>query len=172
MINRFAYLTLEHAIGEQLSIDALCDQTCKRLADFCIADYVSDYRLGNPNAPQAATAACAKAFFAENGPFLTQIDGQTYGREYNISLFGTFVVVEFNAFTPDAHFMVLAPRLSGHAQDAPYAGLWAAQKIEKLMNECDVHVFEELDGLVERLNRPSSPSSDSKKSFWKRLFKQ
>lgn len=171
MIKRFTYLTLEHVISEQITIDALCDQKCKRLAHFRVADYVSDYRLGNPLASKDPSTACARFFFADNGPFLTQVDGRTHGREYSISFFGTFVVVEFNIFTPEAHFLVLAPSLPGQDPDAPYAGLWAAQKVERLLNECDVNLFEELDSLVDRLNQPLPAGSSSKKSIWKRLFK-
>lgn len=130
MSQRLPHPILEHAIDGAHALSELGVSPAPLLGDFRIADYVGDYRVRAPRESHDLIAACARVFFEEDAPFLAQIDGRGLGRDYGVALFATFAVVEFDAFTPEAHFLVLAPKLPGKPADAPYAGLWAAQRME------------------------------------------
>ncbi|AOU98791.1 hypothetical protein BI364_13185 [Acidihalobacter yilgarnensis] len=170
MIERLPHPTLEYAIGSRAVVATLCSRPCPRLADFRVADYVGDYRLCNPRGGQDLIAACARVFFEENAPFLAQIDGREHGREYSLALFATFLAVEFNAFTPEAHFLVLAPTQPAQTENAPYAGLWAAQHMEALQAEGDsATLFDEADALIEALRQapPTPPTPPPRRRWWR-----
>ena len=169
MIEHLPHATLEYAIESRLRLDALCSRPCPHLYDFRIADYVGDFRLRYPMGVPDLASACARVFFEDDAPLLRELDGRNYG----IVLFATFAVVEFNAFTHQAHFLVLAPILpAGSSIEAPYAGLWAAQRMDRLQDQDDpTLLFEETDNLIEALRRPPPQQPYlSQRTWWQRLM--
>ncbi|OBS10119.1 hypothetical protein [Acidihalobacter prosperus] len=172
MIERLPYPTLEYAIGSRAALATLCEDAGTPLADFRVADYVSDYRVRHPRDEQDLIGACARVFFEENAPLLAQIDGREHERPYALVLFATFLVLEFNAFTPEAHFLVLAPTQPARDADAPYAGLWAAQRMDTLQATGDpATLFGATDALIAALRRPPpAQAAPPPRRRWWRLF--
>lgn len=175
MIPRLPSATLESAIAGHRRLDALCGSPFVLLDGMRVADYVGSHRMRrNRHGKHDPIDACAQAFFEEDGVFVARHDGAAYGREYAAVLFATFLVVEFNAFTPEAHFLVLVPALE--AQDgARYHGLWAAQRIERLqlaLREpgAEETLFGELDRVLETLNNPPPEPPQQDRNWLSRLF--
>lgn len=177
MIPRLPTAPLERAITERLPLSALCASPCELLDGMRVADYVGSYRMRHSRyGEHDLIGASAQVFFEEDGLFIGRHDGSAHGREYAIALFATFLVVEFNAFTPEAHFLVLAPALK-EADGARYHGLWAAQRLESLqlaLGEpgAEQALFAELDLLLENLNRnDGAPRAEQPPHGWlARLF--
>ena len=162
MIPRLPVAPLQRAIDERLCLEQLCPSRFELLAGMRVADYVGDYRL-RPSAygEHDPMQASAQAFFEDDGVYLERLDGKDHDRPYAVVLFGTFLVIEFNAFTPQAHFLVLAPCREADPA-APYRGLWDAQRIERLRSALQApdavpRLFEELDRLLAALRPPPSP---------------
>lgn len=153
---------LEVAITGCHTLESVCGEPFALLEEFRIADYVGSYRMRSGRYDEHdLMAATAQVFFEEDGVLLARLDGAEYGKEYSVLLFGTFLVVEFNAFTADAHFLVLAPALD-YAEGARYHGLWAAQRIEHLQGELRCAnagqvLFAELDCLLWNLRTRPRP---------------
>jgi hypothetical protein len=175
MIPRLPKVMLEQAISGRRTLDTLCAQPLTLLDGMRVADYVGSYRMRQSRyGEHDLIGASAQVFFEEDGVFLTRYDGSTYAREYAAVLFATFLVVEFNAFTPEAHFLVLAPALEA-ADGARYHGLWAAQRIERLqlaLREpgAEETLFAELDRLLETLNNPPPETARQRPNLLSRLL--
>ncbi|MEJ2655108.1 MAG: hypothetical protein P8Z69_07365 [Acidihalobacter sp.] len=177
MIPRLPSSTLEPAIAGRSTLDALCRAPFVLLDGIRIADYVGDYRMRQSrHGEHDLICASAQVFFEEDGVFVARHDGADYSREYAVVLFASFLVVEFNAFTPEAHFLVLVPALEA-SDEARYQGLWAAQRIERLqlaLREpgAEAALFAELDRLRETLNYlpPEPPQQGG--SWLSQLFKR
>lgn len=165
MIPRLPAAALEQAINRRLELGALSSAPVTLLEGLRVADYVGSHRLRQSRyGEHDLIGASAQAFFEDDGAFLARYEGEAQGREYSAVLFSTFAVVEFNAFTPNAHFLVLAPAID-RAEDAPYRGLWAAQRIERLqlaLREpgAEQRLFDELDRLLAALTR--APADDGR----------
>jgi hypothetical protein len=177
MIPRLPSATLEPAIAERRTLDALCGSPFALLDGMRVADYVGSHRVRQSNfGEHDLINASAQVFFEEDGVFMARYDGVPHGREYAAVLFATFLVVEFNAFTPEAHFLVLAPALEA-SDGARYQGLWAAQRMERLqlaLREpgAEETLFAELDRLLETLNNPPSAPAPRRSGWLSRLFKR
>lgn len=177
MIPRLPTATLEQAISGQRPLDALCARAFVLLDGMRVADYVGSYRMRQSRyGEHDLIGASAQVFFEEDGVFVARYDGSAHGREYAAVLFATFLAVEFNAFTPDAHFLVLAPALEV-ADGARYHGLWAAQRIERLQLAlcepgAEEALFAELDRLLATLNNPPHETVPLRQNWLSRLFKR
>ena len=175
MIPRLPKAALEQAISGHRTLDALCGKAFVLLDGMRVADYVGSYRIRQSRyGEHDLISASAQVFFEEDGVFVARYDGGAYGREYAALLFATFLALEFNAFTPEAHFLVLAPALEA-ADDARYHGLWAAQRIERLqlaLREpgAEETLFAELDSLLETLNNPPPVTVPRRQGLFSRLF--
>lgn len=179
MFPRLSTKNLQRAIDERLPLDRLCGQNFTLLKEMRVADYVGGYRLARPLTMDAhdSMRASAQDFFQEDGVFLSRYDGAQTGRPYAVVVFATFLVIEFNAFTPDAHFLVLAPHMETHG-NAPYRGLWDAQRIEQIQSALRSQdqierLFTEIDRLIEALTqKPARPETQGtgRGRWWPRLF--
>ena len=175
MIPRLPSATLEPAIARDRTLEALSGSPFVLLDGMRVADYVGSYRVRQSRyGEHDLINASAQVFFEEDGVFLARYDGVPHRREYAAALFATFLVVEFNAFTPEAHFLVLAPALEA-SDGARYHGLWAAQRMERLqlaLREpgAEETLFAELDRLLETLNNPPSAPAPRRTGWLSRLF--
>lgn len=178
MIPRLPTAALETAITSRIPLNRLCAEPCTLLDDLRVADYIGSYRIRQTrHGEHDLIAASAQVFFEEDGAFCARHDGAAHQRPYAVVIFATFLVVEFNPFTPEAHFLVLAPVLEAD-DSARYQGLWAAQRIERLqlaLREADgeAKLFDELDRALAALRRMAStpaPEQPGRRHWLARLF--
>lgn len=174
MIPRLPNSSIEQAINRRLPLNTLCATPTTLLSGLRVADYVGDHRIRQSRyGEHDLISASAQVFFEEDGVFLAHYDGSAHGREYSAALFATFLVIEFNAFSADAHFLVLVPALEDQ-DGARYLGLWAAQRMERLqlaLNEpgAEEQMFEDIDRLLAALTNASTaakPTTGPKRRGW------
>ncbi|APZ41850.1 hypothetical protein [Acidihalobacter ferrooxydans] len=168
MIPRLPTRPLEHAINDRVPLETLCGGAgCALLDGLRVADYVGDYRMRQSRyGEHDLIGASAQVFFEDDGAFIARHEGAALSRDYAVVIFATFLVIEFNAFTPDAHFLVLAPALAAD-DGARYQGLWAAQRIERLqlaLSEpgAEAELFASVDRLLDTLNRAPDTAATQK----------
>jgi hypothetical protein len=171
---RLDHQALERAIGEQTALTTLLGRAPARMGDWRVADFVGSVQLDRERfGPHDLIGASAELFFEDAGAHSRTLAGAEFGRDFDIALFATFVVLAIRPLTETTQFLVLAPRTQSQG---PYSGLVAAQNTDALCAELagDARLragcFADLSDLLAALAGAPRPPVPPKPGFWRRLF--
>lgn len=172
MKQRLQHIRLEQAITGKQTISELLDAPCTALNNYCLADYV-----GNPALKQDKTEdnSHARGFFADQGAWReTQVLNQN--DKITLAIFATFLVVEIDAGTEVAEFLVLVPKRGPEQEGAMYAGLMKSQNTDALCERlaadaaARTEMTAEVDALLNWLRVPPAHQAAVSEKWFGRLF--
>lgn len=133
MTRTLSHARLEKAIYTSQSIAELIDSDTPLLKDYRVADYVGNSQIGlTTGAPTSA-----RAFFEDAGAYVTHYPGSDCGKDFDIAVFATFLVVEIHPDSPHTEFLVLAPRQAEALIGGAYVGLMASQNTDGFREQAD-----------------------------------
>ena len=176
---RLSHARLEQVIYGRTPLRELLGHTPaapgEALGDYVVADYVGSHQLDRERFDAGdLIQASARVFFEDSGAFMGSIEGGPCGKDFNLVLFATFVVIEIAPYTSGARFLVLTPHPGEAPADSPYAGLMRSHNTDVLREqlggtEDHCALLADLGALIGALSEePKKPSR--RRGLLRRLF--
>lgn len=173
--NQFSHAKLEKVIYGRTPLREILGHEPQAMGGYVVADFVGSHQIDQERfAAGDLIQASARIFFEDSGAFVTSFEGEAYGKNFNLVLFATFVVLEIAPYTPHARFVVLSPAPEEDAVAGPYAGLVRSHNTDALRERLEAapdlsRLLLDMETLLERLAEDPRQRTE-RMSLWRRLF--